>query len=358
MCSDRKNHRPLVVLLPLAAVLLVGLAACGKKGDPLPPLRNVPLATGDLTLRQQGDMLFFELGYPATTASGLALGGVDAVELYELVKPATTDGGLPILDGREFESAAQSITTLRGSELTAAVTGDRIQLRLPMADPLPDPPTASFFAVRTLKGDESSDFSNRVGLVPAEPPSAPTGLELDAKPVSVELRWQYEDEAAEGFEIYRRDARQRGYPAAIERVPGSERSFKDQGARYGNRYIYTVRAIKTTEPLVLSAEAGEREIEYEDVFPPPLPRNFVALAEAGSVRLRWDASNADDVAGYILYRSEPGRDFHPITEQLIQDLEYVSRGLTTGFTYSFKIQAVDKVGNESPVSNAVTTTLR
>lgn len=342
----------------LALTLLSGLVACGKKGDPLPPLRNVPLTTSDLDLRQQGNMLFFELGYPSTTASGLALGGIDAVELFELVKPATTEGGLPNVDPREFESAAKSITTLRGSELTAAVTGDRIQLRLPMADPLPEPATASFFAVRTLKGDETSDLSNRVGLVPAEPPTPPTALELEAKRASVELRWQYDDDSVEGFEIYRRDARQRGYAEAIKRVAGEDRSFKDAGARYGNRYIYTVRAVKSIEPLVLSAEAGEREIEYEDTFAPPLPRNFVALAERGSVRLRWDASNADDVAGYILYRREPGRDFHPITDRPIQELEYVSGGLTAGFTYSFKIQVVDEEGNESPLSNAITTTLR
>ena len=162
----------------------------------------------------------------------------------------------------------------------------------------------------------------------------------------------------EGFQIYRRDARQRGYVEALDRVDGDQRSYKDAKAQYGNRYIYTVRSIAGSEPLVLSAESGEREIEYEDVFPPPLPKNFVALAERGSVRLRWDPSDADDVAGYILYRREPGRDFHPITDQPVPGTEYISRGLTAGFSYGFQIQVVDRQGNESRISDPVTTTVR
>ena len=344
------------LLLFVVGALLLG--ACGKKGDPLPPLRNVPLKSSDLELRQQGRMLFFELGYPSTTASGLALGGIDALELYELVKATGADGELPTVDPREFEGAAQSILTLRGSELTSTVTGDRIQIRMPMADELPSEPNASVFAVRTFKGDEASDFSNHVALVPSEPPPAPSALELEALARSIELRWDYGETEVEGFDVYRRDARERGYGEPIDRVEGDARSHKDSSARYGSRYIYTVRAVKTVEPLVLSAESGEREIEYEDVFPPPLPRNFVALAERGSVRLRWDASNADDVAGYIIYRKEPGRDFHPITDEPIQDLELLSRGLTAGFTYAFKIQVVDEAGNESRISDPVTTTVR
>ena len=146
MCSDprvrqtpRTASTALLVLVVLGALLL---GACGKKGDPLPPLRNVPLKSNDLELRQQGRMLFFELGYPSTTASGLALGGIDALELYELVKATGPDGDLPTVDPREFEGAAQSILTLRGSELTSTVTGDRIQIRMPMADELPSEPSS------------------------------------------------------------------------------------------------------------------------------------------------------------------------------------------------------------------------
>lgn len=344
--------------LLLAGSLLV-LSACGKKGDPMPPLRNIPMTTSDLTLSQQGREMSFSFGFPKTAISGLALGGIDAVELMELVKPLLADGELPRVENLEFTAGSRPVMTLRGSELTAAVSGDRIQFRVPLAAELPEAPVASFFAVRTYKGDEISAMSNRVSLVVAEPPAAPKSLQLEARADGIALAWiPGEDKDLEGFDIFRRDARNRGYGEAIGSVGGDEKTFLDTKANFGNRYIYTVKTVISRAPLVSSAAAGEREIEYEDHFPPPLPRNFVALAEPGRVRLRWDPSTAADVAGYILFRREPGRDFHPITPEPISGLELVSEGLTSGFSYSFRIQVIDHKGNSSALSEPVTTTAR
>jgi hypothetical protein len=102
-----------------------------------------------------------------------------------------------------------------------------------------------------------------------------------------------------------------------------------------------VRGVANADPLIHSDPAGEREIEYKDLFAPPLPPNLVALAERASIRLRWDPSDADDVAGYVIYRREPARNFHRLGDGLITGTEYVDRNLTTGFTYAYRIQVVD-----------------
>lgn len=371
MCSERTANTPTFssslrstqtssLLLALAALILVTLVGCGKMGDPLPPLRNVPLKTSDLSIRQQGDVIFFDMAFPNTTASGLALGGIDGVELSQYAKTLQADGTLPKVDAREFEPAAELLLTLRGSDLSSAVVGDRIQFRLPLSEDLPEEPTsASFFAVKTFKGDEPSALSNQVALIPAKPPQAPSNLGLESRPRSVHITWEFDDSRpVKGFEILRRDARERGYGAALKQVQGEAREFADHTATYGNRYIYTVRSIASTEPLVLSADSGEREIEYEDRFPPAMPRNFVALAETGAVRMRWDPSPDKDVAGYILYRREPGRDFHPLNDKPMRQVEYLDRGLTSGFSYSYRIQVIDQKGNESPLSDPITTSVR
>lgn len=354
---------------PLAGLLLAGVIAvsgCGKKGDPLPPLRTVPVTTQDLTVRQQGRSILFDMGYPATTVSGLTLGGIDEVELLELVKPlprppaAPPDAApapLPSAEPREFEAGARTLLTLRGSELGAAVVGDRIQFRIPLADELPAEPLANIFAVRTAKAGEASAISNRVTLVPIEPPAPPSDFRLEARADGIELSWDAAEEP-QAFDLFRREAQVRGYGDRIERVAGAERRYRDRTASYGKRYIYTVRAVAGVDPLIHSEAASEREIDYEDRFAPPLPRNLVALAERASIRLRWEESAADDVAGYVIYRREPGRDFHRLTDDPVTGSEYLDANLVRGLTYAYRIQVVDQAGNESELSAPVETTAR
>ncbi len=352
----------------LASLVFVCIAftasGCGKKGDPLPPLRNVPLPTRDLEVRQQGRQILLDMTYPATTVSGMTLGGIDAVELLELVKPVPPVAGesdepapLPSADPREIVAGARTLLTLRGSELTASVVGDRIQIRLPLAESLPAEPLANIFAVRTVKGDESSAISNRVTLVPIEPPPPPSNLRATPTAGGIELTWEAAADT-DGFDVFRRDAQLRGYGEPIRRVAGAQRRYLDTSARFEKRYIYTVRTVASVKPLIHSDEAGEREIEYEDRFAPPLPKNIVALAERAAIRLRWEASAADDVAGYIIYRREPGRNFHQLTDRPISRSEYFDRGLSSGLTYGYRLRVVDHNGNESELSKPVETTAR
>ncbi len=347
----------------LLLAALVALGACGKKGPPLPPLRNIPLATKDLEVRQQGRQILLGMAYPATTVSGMTLGGIDAVELLELVKPvppATGEDETPVLpsaEAREMEAGARTLLTLSGTELTAAVVGDRIQLRLPLAEQLPAEPVANIFAVRTVKGDETSTISNRVTLVPLAPPAPPGNLQVRPTADGIELTWEAGDDT-QGFDVFRRDAQIRGYGEPVRRVDGDQRQYLDDSARFDKRYIYTVRTVAGIDPLIHSDEAGEREIEYEDRFAPPLPKNLVALAERAAIRLRWEPSPAGDVAGYVIYRREPGRNFHPITDRPITGAEYLDRGLASGLTYAYRLQVIDHKGNESELSAPVETTAR
>ena len=332
------------------------LTACGKKGEPLPPLSIVPLATTDLALRQQGQFVLFDLPYPTTTVGGLSLGGIDAVELSQLTVPApeetddVADGGGDLdVDPREFEAQAEVALTLRGAELAAAISGDRIQFRVPAPGAIADGSEAHVFAIKTFKAGDGSSFSNRVALIPHEPPPAPSGLTLEATADGVRVAWQ-SDDPSEAFDIFRREANVRGYDEPIARVDGDSRSHIDRSAEFGNRYIYTVRSVTAVEPLVHSDPAGERELEYLDRFPPELPASFVALGERGSVRLRWQASTSDDIAGYLIYRQDPGRDFRPITDEPIADTELLDRGLASGLTFVYKLKTVDQLGNESAFS--------
>jgi hypothetical protein len=357
MCFDTHlsaaTRRVALLLLFATAVTFAG---CGKKGDPLPPLRDIPLKTADLALRQQGNLILFEMAYPSVTIAGLPLGGIEGVELFQLIKPAP-EGVAPVADPLEVEGQAEVLLTLRGAELGAAIIGDRIQFRIPLQEELPEEPAAHVFSVRTLKADEVSDFSNLVTLVPRQPPEAPANLRVTAGQEAIELSWE-SSETMQGFAVYRRGAAERGYGNPVQQLASDARSYTDSDVEYGQRYIYTVRALASVTPPILSAEAGEREIDYVDRFPPEVPGSFVALGERVRVRLRWEASDAEDIAGYILYRRERGREFHRLVEELIQSSEHIDRGLVAGFSYDYRIQAVDMVGNESALSETATAEVR
>lgn len=496
----------------LIIVLGALLGACGKKGDPEPPLLPIPQAATDLTVEQRGDELILRFAFPTTTAAGLPLPPLERIEVYELVRPAVlpppppaaaapdaggtsepeaeagprggveagepepaaepgtgasepgagaeepgtdapepgaaasepgagaeepgtdapepgaatsqpdsgteepgTDGPEaaaaasepgggaeepgtgapepgaaasepdsgaqvsgagaegpasppsaapavpaapapsdrylpPPVDPREFAGAATVVRTLRAAELTGAVYGDRLVVTLPLPSPLPEPPQAHLFAVRTAAvGDYLSAFSNRAAIVPRPPPAPPTGLAATARAEGIEVAWEPGTEAAglAGFHVYRRLAGDRAFGPPLRLTGPAQASFLDRDARYGQSYIYAVTAVADRRPLIESAIAASREVAYRDVFAPPAPTGLVALADAGAIRLVWDESRAPDLAGYRVSRRSGDAPWQPLSTEPIAGVEYIDRAVEPGTTYRYRIAAVDALGNES-----------
>ena len=323
----------------------------------MPPIRVIPIQINDLSLRQQGSLMMLDMAYPTTTVAGTALGGIDTLELWVMTKPLGPEGEAPTAEPAEFQSGAEELMVLRGSELQSAIVGSRLQIRLPLE--MPEQETGDVFAVRTSKGEEISAFSNRVALVPIEPPTSPSRLSAEATANGVRIAWEYEGES-EGFFVFRREATERGYGEPVRRESGDAREALDRSAEFGKRYIYTVRTVGGRSPLVLSEPAGEREIDFVDRFAPPLPSNLVALPERGAVRLRWEPSDAKDVAGYRIFRTDPTQrgEWRLITPEPLDALEYDDRGLSPGVRFSYRLQVVDFEGNESDPSEPVSATPR
>jgi len=360
MLREAAVRREAGVSLLVCLALVAGAAACGRRGDPMPPLRYVPNVTTDLSVRQQGDLVTLDFAYPLTTASGQALPGLRAVEVWSLVsdQPAETSRGI---DQRAYAQAATRRASIEGPELESAVFGDRLRLRLPfstLAGAEPREDGSLVLGVRTVSTTaETSDVSNLAALDVRATTAAPTGLDLVPQAKGIALSWSAAD-PGEGFTIYRRRSQERGYGAPIARAGADELRYLDREAAYGERYFYTVRTIVGTEPLVESAAAVEREIAYLDTFPPPPPASLVALAEAERVRLVLEPSPADDVAGYVVYRRDPGAQFRRVNRDLLAELELVDTGLASGLTYVYRATAVDDAGNEGPPGDEVSVTVR
>lgn len=360
MSSDlarRRGPGPAILLAGLVFTL-VPLAGCGKKGDPLPPPRAVPARLGDLTVRQRGLEVVLEMGYPKTTAAGMVLSGLQSLEISQAIKPAPepppapTPGATPVaapppaIDGREFSVTAKPLLTLEGAELKGAISGDRMSVRFRLAEPLPTPAEARFYAVRTrAERGAWSDLSNIAALVPRTPPTPPAPLALTAKAEGVEVAWG-SVAGAVGYHVYRREAERPSYGTPVKAAEAGENRFLDTSARYGQRYIYTVCTLAARTPVVESAPAGERELVFEDHFPPQPPSKLSALPAPGAVRLLWEASPAPDAAAYKVYRQDPGAEFRLITPEPIPARELLDNGLTSQLTFKYRVTTVDLRGNE------------
>lgn len=334
-----------LVALPLA------LAACGKKGDPVPPARAIPQTVSDLALRQRGDRVLLEFTHPKTTAAGLPLVGLESVALLELTKPAPPEGQpVAVLDAELV--GAKAVVELAGEALGAALVGDRVRLETTLPTPAPEPPVARVYLVRTraIEG-ELSAFSNRAILVPKPAPEAPEGLEVRAEKAGVALSWTAAPGAAAGYAVYRRSADSADWGAPLAIVPAAATWFTDGTARYGERYVYTVLALAQAEPLIESTPRAEREIDYRDRFAPEVPTGLRAVALPDAVRLLWEASPDVDLAGYQIERAVGAGEWAPVGKAAILGLEYSEAApAASGETVRYRVVAIDREGNVSAPS--------
>jgi len=158
---------------------------------------------------------------------------------------------------------------------------------------------------------------------------------------------------AGGYAVYRRAATERFSSKPLAMARSGETRHLDQSARFGQSYIYSVTAVDPKQPLVESAIKTEQEIHYVDVYPPPVPEELIAVAEAGRARLVWRQSEAPDLAGYIVYRKGSTGDFVRLTAKPIAATNYVDAAVVSGQGYDYRVTAIDQTGNESAPSAEV-----
>jgi fibronectin type 3 domain-containing protein len=99
-------------------------------------------------------------------------------------------------------------------------------------------------------------------------------------------------------------------------------------------------------------------VAAKDVFPPKTPQAVVATfvpRSAGQppyVDLVWDISTDTDFAGYKAYRSESaGSPGESLTTELLVTPTFSDTTISPGRQYYYRISAVDRSGNESPLSD-------
>jgi hypothetical protein len=341
-----------------AILLILFLSACGKKGDPAPPVPIIPRQTTDLSVAQRGPEILLTWSYPSLTTAGRRLTGVEAISVYRLTESIPSDRdwkNLSPVPPQLFARASARVATVKSEELPEYVAGAQIvfsdepDLRGPDGSPI-----RYTYAVVTEAPEGRSQFSNYASIVPAAAPAPPRDFRAVAPGTAVELTWEPPAEGAPaGYNIYRfpptGPISQLGPPLNSAPIPGT--SFQDVPPYGSHRYAVTAVA-DPGPPLIQSHPTSTVFVEFRDRVAPPAPASVVPLVEGRAVRLLWDAVQADDLAGYIVYRIS-GAQRVRLTATPIEETNFRDPAPPPGATYTYAVSSIDRKGNESAVTQSV-----
>jgi hypothetical protein len=306
-------------VLGVFACAVFASAACGKRGDPLPPFPRTPQGVTGFTVAQRGDKLEASGVAPRTTTSGAPL----SVFEIELIR-AEKEGDLAKV------GLAQRVRV---------APGERFQETWP----LPAAGTNVRVAARAVSRGQRSTFTPPVSLTIKAPPPAPTAVTADLEAGGVVLAW------TGGPALVYRKKSGGAYDAPLDAKPAAGPSYRDTSVAPGQSWCYVVRAVAGTEPLVESTPSSEACVNVRDVFAPAPPTGVAALAAGGVVDVSWSPSTEPDLAAYRVYRSEGG-EAQKMAEVPATETRYRDQTAAVGPTYNYTVTAVDKDGNESTPS--------
>jgi hypothetical protein len=347
---------------------LLALPACGKRGDPLPPLPIAPQPVRELRVSQRGPELEISYAVPRLTTGGVRLPVLE-VELSR----AEGEGDFAKLARRDVRRVAPgevltervplpapdtvvrvmararhrgqfstpTVVTFRAAAvpetpraLKAVVTPEGVGLTwegaVPPAPPTPAPspsPSPSAAPPSAVKGPPPAGASPAPGASPSPPPKPP----------------------ARGFRIYRRSpSGTAGAPLRAE--PGLENATVDRDVQPGQEWCYVVRSAASIEPVIESAPSPEVCVAVKDVAAPAAPAGLAALVGETAIDLSWSPSGEADLAAYRVYRAAGDQAPQRLAEVPAGTTEWKDKSPGRGGPHTYTVTAVDRAGNESAPS--------
>ncbi len=331
----RRRRPPFSYTIRLLAASLVVLAvSCGKRGDPLPPLRRHPEPVQQLSVSQRGPFVQLEWSAPTRNTDGSSEVELLKVEVFrrilDIVKPpdvpvevldeeigeegeapevseAKTEETLP--EEKVEEKAPPAETLVAQEEATTDQEAETPTEALPVAPPAPVippfPEGATVIAtLDSLTGGEGLSYrdpwdpsfegkkleyavrhSNRKGrtsgmsfiaqIQPLVPIERPADVQAEVDAGGVHIGWvphpqTRDDEGELGFNIYRRQEGEL-YPAApMNPQAVTTSTYTDQSAEFGKEWCYVVRTVFVPHPEEPTAPESPVEVE-EAIVPPVVP---------------------------------------------------------------------------------------
>jgi hypothetical protein len=253
-------------------------------------------------------------------------------------------------------------------------------------------PSATYVAVGFNKRGRRGPLSRRVSIPLVPPPKPPSSAKIDYNETAITISWNppeaippvqeptandllpgrfigltlpelsyrvYDVSPSAATSSTTEQASAVAGPLRLTDTPVSEPHFEDTRMAWGVTRCYSIRTVETFGTLTLESDPSPPDCTtLVDTFPPAAPKELKAVATAGAINLIWEPNSEADVAGYIVLRGIwPGETLEPITPAPITETTY-SDSTKPGTRYVYGVQAVDRAGNVSPISNRADDTVR
>lgn len=356
----------------LAVLLVIAAVACGKRGDPHPPVPIIPKATSDLAVTQRGSKVVLTWSYPSLTTSGKSLSDLRRVVVYRvteelpvpqagrdpnailpgdfdvtLPRPIAQFAKIPGITAMQFLKLREKVDSIESASLPAASSGAHLIYEdTPRFKTTDGRPVRLNYAVVTEGSSAKSDVSNLATIVPLDVPPPPTKIAASVKPEGVTLSWDAPD--VKLFNVYRTGDKEATNELAlpINAAPVQAATYTDVPP-YGT-YSYRITALASAgPPRIESDPSASTIVTYKDLLPPAAPASLTALVEVQVVRLIWDPVDVPDLWGYNVYRYQGKAKIKFQTGAPIPSTHFGDSSPQPGIEYVYAVTAVDKSGNES-----------
>jgi hypothetical protein len=368
--------------------LAVFAAACGKKGPPLPPLVRLPVAPADLVAARRADTVEVQFTVPSANTDNTRPANVVRVDIYAFTGPATASEAEVLSQGTRVASvavkaprdpdatfdpddpnqSAADVDPPEGEGLDQGAVA-RVQDKLAPVEPASEsaPVVRTYLGVGISTGGRRGPFSRRAVVPLAPPPPAPAVPEATYTESAVTLTWPPVSlppatlpDGLEGpmpaYHVYEVTA---SSETQLTSTPLVETRYTDSRMTWGATRCYSVRTVETVDSLSVESEASASAcVMLADTFPPAAPKGLQAVASEGVISLIWDANTEPDLDGYYLLRGPaPGDELVPVQTATLRETAFQDR-VPSGMRYVYAVQAVDRSGNLSAVSNRTEETAR
>jgi hypothetical protein len=319
--------------------LLFTLTACGKKANPIIPMKVIPKEVDALSYQIKGKSLILTWPIPKENT--------DNSPLTDLKGFSFLKGEWPTKDfcptcPEQFQETHW--IDLKGPELPdIRVEPDQIQVTLEKLKP---GNTYLFQVTAVTKKEATSKPSKTLSLawdLPLKPPSE-LQMKLDQK--GLLISWLpssslLDGSVPEGLAGYTLERKmEKGPWNKVNTQPIEKTAYLDSELQEGVTYGYRVKALRKVSGNLLESEGSEeKEIVYTRIAPPL--EDLVAFLGPNGVELRWQGIDSMIPSGYHIYkRMKNEKTPKKITPETVKDTIFEDRQVKRGITYLYSVSAV------------------